>query len=81
MDVRVNYCYSDHANLWIINLEKIMTDQPATKEEIAHHDKIQEEIAKLITETSRINNENQFRSATFGAFVTLAIIVVVKVYL
>ena len=57
-----------------------MTTQ-ATKEELAQHDKIQAEIAKLIAETSKINNENKWYPAIVGATITLAIVAVVKIFL
>ncbi len=57
-----------------------MTTQ-ATKEELAQHEKIQAEIAKLIAETSKINSENRWYPAIVGASVTLALVAIVKVFL
>lgn len=45
------------------------------------HDKIQAEIAKLIAETSKINNENRWYPMIVGASATLAIVAVVKLFL
>ncbi len=53
----------------------------ATKEELAQHEKIQAEIAKLIAETSKINSENRWYPAIVGASVTLALVAIVKVFL
>ena len=58
-----------------------MATQSATKEELAQHDKIQAEIAKLIAETSKINSENKWYLMIVGASVTLAIVAVVKLFL
>lgn len=58
-----------------------MATQSATKEELAQHDKIQAEIAKLIAETSKINSENKWYPMIVGASVTLAIVAVVKLFL
>lgn len=57
-----------------------MTTQ-ATKEDLIQHEKIQAEIAKLIAETSKINNENKWYPAIVGATVTLAIVAIVKIFL
>ena len=46
-----------------------------------NHDKIQAEIAKLLTETSQLNNENKYCLLIVGASVTLAIVAVVKIFL
>jgi hypothetical protein len=54
-----------------------MTTQ-ATKEELAQHEIIQTEIAKLIAETSKINSNNRWYPAIISASMTLAIIAVAK---
>jgi hypothetical protein len=50
----------------------------ATKEELARHEKVQAEIAKLIAETSKINSENRWYPAIVGASVTLVLVAIVK---
>ncbi len=57
-----------------------MNTQP-TKEELAQHEKIQVEIAKLIAETSKINSKNRWYPAIVGASVTLALVAIVKIFL
>jgi len=55
-----------------------------TKQEHAfqdQHDKIQAEIAKLIAETSKINNENKWYPMIVGASATLAIVAIAKLFL
>jgi len=55
-----------------------------TKQEHAfqdQHDKIQTEIAKLIAETSKINNENKWYPMIVGASATLAIVAIAKLFL
>ena len=55
-----------------------------TKQEHAfqdQHDKIQAEIAKLIAETSKINNENKWYPMIVGASATLAIVTIAKLFL
>jgi hypothetical protein len=48
--------------------------------EYDQHDKIQAEIAKLIAETSKINNENRWYPAVISASVTLAIVAIAKLF-
>ena len=44
-------------------------------------EKIQAEIAKLIAETSKINNENRWYPAVVASGATLAIVAIVKLFL
>jgi len=53
----------------------------ATQNDLDQHDKIQAEIAKLITETSKINNENKWYPLIVGASATLAIVAIAKLFL
>lgn len=50
-------------------------------QEQENHDKIQAEIAKLLAETSKINSGNKYYFLIVGAFVTLTIMAVVKIFL
>jgi len=43
--------------------------------------KINAEIAKLMAETNKINNENRYYSLVVGASLTLAIVAIVKIFL
>ena len=43
--------------------------------------KIDAEIAKLIAETSKINNENRWYVAVVASGITLAIVAIVKLFL
>jgi len=46
-----------------------------------NHDKIQAETARLLAETSKINSGNKYYLLIVGAFVTLTIMTVVKIFL
>lgn len=54
---------------------------PTTTETQDNHDKIQAEIAKLIAETSQINNQNKWYVAIVTSMIILALVAVVKVFL
>lgn len=43
--------------------------------------KINAEIAKLMAETNKINNENRYYPLVVGASLTLAIVAIVKIFL
>ena len=58
-----------------------MNTKAATQNDLDQHDKIQAEIAKLITETSKINNENKWYPLIVGASATLAIVAIAKLFL
>ena len=58
-----------------------MNTKTATQDDLDQHDKIPAEIAKLITETWKINNENKWYPLIVGASTTLAIVAVVKLFL
>ncbi len=58
-----------------------MNTQTATQADLDQHDKIQAEIAKMIAETSKINNGNKWYPAIVGASVTLVIVAIVKLFL
>ena len=44
-------------------------------------DKMRAEIAKLVAETSKINNENRWYLLIVGSTATLAIVAIVKLFL
>jgi len=52
----------------------------AAEQQIAD-DKARAEIAKLVAETSKINNENRFYPLVVGSGATLAIVAIVKLFL
>ena len=53
-----------------------------TDSEVTHEDnKTRAEIAKLVAETSKINSENHWYPLIIGSTATLAILVVVKLFL
>ncbi len=58
-----------------------MNTKAATQNDLDQHDKIQAEIAKLITETSKINKENKWYPLIVGASATLAIVAIAKLVL
>ncbi len=58
-----------------------MSSETTKDDYLVQHDKIQAEIAKLIEETSKINNENKWYPLIVGASATLAIVAVVKLFL
>ena len=58
-----------------------MNAKQAEQRELEQHDMIQAEIAKLIAETSKINNENEWYPFFGGVVATLAIFAVVKIFL
>ncbi len=58
-----------------------MNTETASRSDLDQHDKIQAEIAKLITETSKINSKNKWYPLIVGASATLAIVAVVKIFL
>ena len=54
-----------------------MTEQ----EQSLADDKMRAEIAKLIAETSKLNNENRWYPLVVGSGATLAIVAIVKLFL
>jgi len=50
-------------------------------EQSIHDDKTRAEIAKLVAETSKINNENRYYPFVVGSGATLAIVAIVKLFL
>lgn len=51
------------------------------QEQALNDDKMRAEIAKLLAETSKINNENRWYPLIVGSTATLAIVAIVKVFL
>lgn len=63
------------------DLNLIMKTRKVTQTELGHYDKIHSEINELMAETSRLNNQNGWYKALVSASVTLAILVIIKMYL
>jgi len=55
--------------------------RPTEQEMRLADDKMRAEIAKLVAETAKINNENRWRPLVIGSGATLAIVAIVKLFL
>jgi len=51
------------------------------REQALVDDKVRDEIAKLVAETAKINNENKFYPMIVASSATLAIVAIVKLFL